>query len=79
MCSSDLLVNLDDVCMVPGHNLVSNLVYSADSSCVDTTICDGRVLMLGGKVEGEEEILAQVRATVARLTATLEPEENACS
>ena len=74
-----ILVNLDDVCMVPGHNLVSNLVYSAGSSCVDTTICDGRVLMLGGKVEGEEEILAQVRATVARLTATLEPEENACS
>ncbi|MDO9584340.1 MAG: amidohydrolase [Desulfomicrobium sp.] len=74
-----ILVDLNHVRMVPGHHLVSNLVYSANSSCVDTTICDGRVLMLGGKVEGEEEILAQVRATLARLTAPREAAGDACS
>jgi 5-methylthioadenosine/S-adenosylhomocysteine deaminase len=74
-----ILVDLDNVRMVPGHHLVSNLVYSANSSCVDTTICDGRVLMLGGRVEGEEEILAQVRATLARLAAPREAAGDACS
>ena len=57
-----ILVNLDNVKMTPCHNLVSNWVYSADSSCIDTVICDGRILMREGKVKGEEEILAAVRA-----------------
>jgi len=77
-----ILVDLGNVRMVPGHNVISNLVYSANGSCVDTTICDGRVLMCGGKVEGEEEILAQARATVERLTAMRWPtgdEEDTCS
>lgn len=74
-----ILVDLDNVRMVPGHHPVSNLVYSASSSCVDTTICDGRVLMRGGKVEGEQEILAQVRATLARLAVPREAAGDACS
>lgn len=74
-----ILVDLDNVRMVPNHHLVSNLVYSANSSCVDTTICDGRVLMRGGRVEGEEEILAQVRATLARLNGARQAEGDACS
>lgn len=43
--------------MTPCHNLVSNLVYSADGSVVDTTIVDGKVIMLHGCIEGEEEVL----------------------
>lgn len=40
-----LLVRLDDVRMQPCHNLVSNWVYAAGSSCIDTVICNGRILM----------------------------------
>ena len=40
-----LLVRLDDERMQPCHNLVSNWVYAAGSSCIDTVICDGRILM----------------------------------
>jgi 5-methylthioadenosine/S-adenosylhomocysteine deaminase len=79
MLADCILVDLNHLRMVPGHNLVSNLVYSAGGCCVDTTICDGRVLMRGGKVDGEEEIIAQARATVARLTHDLHPAEDACS
>ena len=80
MLADCILVNLNHLRMVPGHNLVSNLVYGAGSTCVDTTICDGRVLMLGGRVEGEEEILEQVRATVARLAEQAAgPGGDACS
>ena len=40
-----LLVRLDDVRMQPCHNLVSNWVYAAGSSCIDTVICNGNILM----------------------------------
>ncbi len=60
-----LLIDLKKPFMVPLHNLVSNLVFSANGSCVDTTICDGKILMQNGKVEGEEEIIEK-SAEVAR-------------
>ncbi|NOQ37412.1 amidohydrolase family protein [archaeon] len=40
-----VLVNLKDISMIPNHNPVSNIVYSANGSCVDTTIVNGRILM----------------------------------
>lgn len=52
-----LLVRLDDERMQPCHNLVSNWVYAAGSSCIDTLICDGRILMKNREiVVNEEEI-----------------------
>lgn len=47
--------------LVPSHNPVSDLVYAADASCIDTVVCAGRVLMEGGRVPGEEEIIAAAR------------------
>jgi len=41
----------------PNHNPDANLVYAASGRVVDTTICNGKVLMLNGKVEGEASIL----------------------
>lgn len=40
-----ILVDLSDVRMQPCHHLLSNWVYAADSSCIDTVICDGNILM----------------------------------
>ncbi|MBR1538847.1 MAG: amidohydrolase [Bacteroidales bacterium] len=40
-----LLVDLHDERMRPLHNLTSNWVYAAGSSCIDTVICNGRILM----------------------------------
>ena len=31
--------------MTPLYNLAANIVYSADTACVDSVICDGRILM----------------------------------
>jgi 5-methylthioadenosine/S-adenosylhomocysteine deaminase len=63
-----ILVNLNNHNLVPGFNLVSDMVYAADSSCIDTVICDGRVLMRGGRVDGEEEIVSEAREAAKRLT-----------
>lgn len=51
------LVDLNMPAFIPNHNFVSNLVYAANGSCVDTVICDGKVLMEGKKVPGEDEIM----------------------
>ena len=40
-----LLVRLDDERMQPCHNLVSNWVYAAGSSCIDCVICNGNIVM----------------------------------
>ncbi len=56
-----MLVDLSNHRLMPGYHLVDDIVYSADSSCIDTVICDGRVLMENGYVEGEEEIIHRAR------------------
>jgi len=61
-----LLVDLNTPKMAPCHNLVSNWVYAADSSAIDTVICDGRVIMEGHHVPGEEEILEAVARRMAK-------------
>lgn len=74
-----ILVDLDQVSMVPNHNLISNLVYSAGARCVHTTICNGQILMQDGYVPGEEEILTRVREVVTRLTNIDAPGARVCS
>ena len=39
-----ILVDLDNVKMQPCHNLISNFVYSADSSCIAGVVCDGHII-----------------------------------
>lgn len=39
-----MLIRRDATQVTPCHNLVSNLVYAADTSCVSAVICDGKVL-----------------------------------
>ncbi|MDR3129699.1 MAG: amidohydrolase [Tannerellaceae bacterium] len=61
------LVNLCSTAFVPDFNFVSNLVYAANGSCIDTVICDGKILMVNGKIDGEDVILQQACAIAHRL------------
>jgi 5-methylthioadenosine/S-adenosylhomocysteine deaminase len=51
------LIDLKTPAFTPNHNFVSNLVYAANGSCVDTVICDGHIVMRNKKVPGEDEII----------------------
>lgn len=62
-----LLLNPDDPSLLPGYNLVSNIVYSADKSCIDTVVSGGKILMRSGKIENEKEIINRFKETAARL------------
>ena len=62
-----MLLDLESPMMVPVHNLISNVVYSADSSCVSTVICNGRILMLDRHVPGEAEVIREARRCAEHL------------
>ncbi len=55
--------------LTPRHEDVSNWVYAANGSCVDTVICDGQVIMKGRRVKGEAEILEKASETARDLIA----------
>ncbi len=61
------LLDLRQAALVPNHNLISNIVYAANGGCVDTVICDGRVLMEERTIEGEAEIVEHAQAVAREL------------
>ena len=62
-----LLVDLKNERLVPNHNFISNWVYAADSSSVDSVICNGRFVMRGRHIDGEEEIMLEAEKCAKRL------------
>ena len=52
-----VLVATRTACNTPLHNATSNLVYACNGAAVETTICNGKVLMLNHEIPGEEKIL----------------------
>ena len=40
-----ILVDMGNIRMQPCHNLISNWVYAADSSCIRKVLCDGKVIL----------------------------------
>ena len=62
-----MLVSLDNPLMFPAHNLISNLVYAADSSIVDTLICNGKIIMQNHRLNDEDEILKQAKTALKRI------------
>jgi 5-methylthioadenosine/S-adenosylhomocysteine deaminase len=51
-----ILVSVHTTCNTPLHHPASNLVYSCNGGAVETTICDGRVLMLEREIPGEAAV-----------------------
>lgn len=70
-----ILIDLEQVCLTPGHNLISDLVYSCQGNCVSDVICNGKILMRDREVKGEEKILKEARKRAKNLT-TLTFSEN---
>lgn len=55
-----LLLNLDAPCFATGE-VISNFVYAANSTVIDTVICDGNILMENRKITGDREIEKEFR------------------
>jgi len=63
-----ILVDLNQIYFTPGHNLISDIVYSATGNCVSDVICNGKILMRDKKVEGEEKIKKEATKRAKNLT-----------
>ncbi len=55
-CKADItLFNMNSPAWFPRHNLVSQLVYAANSGSVDTVICNGKVIMENNELKTLDE------------------------
>lgn len=61
------LIDINNYAFTPTINFMANLIYSANSSCVDTLICNGRILMQNREVPGEQEIIDNVNRIYKKL------------
>jgi 5-methylthioadenosine/S-adenosylhomocysteine deaminase len=57
-----VILDIDKPHWVPGYDLVSNLVYSAQAADVHTVIIDGKVVMNNGEIETLDEEKAKAMA-----------------
>lgn len=62
-----IFIDLNKIYFQPGHNLYSDLVYSATGDCVSDLICDGKILMRERKIEAEEKIKIEAKKRVKNL------------
>ena len=62
-----LIVDTDNYNFLSPAPFEANLIYSAHSDCIDSVICDGRFVMRGRKVEGEQEILRNAAQMLTKL------------
>ncbi|HEU4322965.1 MAG TPA: amidohydrolase family protein [Roseiflexaceae bacterium] len=70
---ADLIqVRLNEARMAPLYNIVSSLVYAANSDDVDTVVVEGKLLMLNGRVLTLD--INRIRADVARIAAQIKAE-----
>jgi len=63
-----ILIDLNKIYFSPGHNFISDLVYSASGDCVSDLICNGKILMRERKIEGEEKIKKEATKRAKNLT-----------
>ena len=56
-----ILVDMNHYLLLPNHNLISNMIYSAQNDCITDVFCDGVQIMKDRKVNGEETIIEDFR------------------
>lgn len=62
-----LIVNMENTFFLSPGSFLANFIYSAHSDCIDSVICNGRFLMKGRAVKGENEIIAQAKRILKKL------------
>lgn len=73
-CADITIINLKFPHLQPIHNIVSQLVYSAQGLEVETVICDGRILFHKNKYNylNEKQILTKSQKYTKKITNALE-------
>lgn len=64
-----ILVDLDHPVMSAGYDLIADMVYAADSSVVDSVICNGKFLMQNRIIPQEKEIIAEAKEVCRKIAS----------
>ena len=62
-----ILVDMNNQFLLPNNNLISNMIYAADSSCITDVFCDGKPVMRDKKISGESEIISNFKQVCSEL------------
>ncbi len=62
-----ILLNMNNERMVPCHDITNNWIYSANSSAIDSVLCNGKFVMRSRHIDGEEDIVREANACVQDL------------
>jgi len=62
-----ILIDMDNINLIPNHNLLSNLVYTGQGNWVSDVICNGKILMRNYKIKGENEIIEKSQKRIKKL------------
>ena len=54
--------------LLPNNNLISNMIYAADSSCITDVFCDGKPVMRNRSIDNEAKIVADFKKVCADLS-----------
>ena len=63
-----ILVDMNNQFLLPNNNLISNMIYAADSSCIIDVFCDGKALMKNRVIPHEAEIISDFKKLCAELS-----------
>lgn len=61
------IIDINTVSFTPNINFKANLIYSANGNCIDTLICNGKIVMKNRFVQGEKEIIDNVNRLYKQL------------
>ncbi|MBO7328638.1 MAG: amidohydrolase [Lentisphaeria bacterium] len=64
-----ILVDLDHPVMSAGYDLIADMVYAAESSVVDSVICNGKFLMQNRVIPQEKEIIAEAKEVCRKIAS----------
>ncbi|MCQ2959743.1 MAG: amidohydrolase [Bacteroidales bacterium] len=62
-----ILLDMKNERLCPNNSIVSNWIYGANSTAIDSVICNGKFVMRNRHVDGEEDIVKEAELCVKRL------------
>ena len=64
------LLDLTNISLSPNHNLISNIVYSANGSCVTDVLINGKIIMRNRKIKDYEKICQKFKEICTRISTS---------
>ena len=61
------IIDMNNYAFVPNLNFLSNFIYSANSSCIESLICNGEFIMENRRVHGEDDIIENAKRICGNL------------